>query len=75
MAAEASEREGKPHEAQGPGVGRLVAVGVGAVALGTGVIGTAVGDEVMVTLAGDGRITAGGGQAPELTAGDVTVAR
>ena len=35
----------------------------------------AVGDEVTVKLAGDGRITAGGGQAPELTAGDVTVAR
>lgn len=36
----------------------------------------AVGNEVTVKLAGDGRITAGaGGQAPALTAGDVTVAR
>lgn len=36
----------------------------------------AVGDQVSVTSAGGGRVPAGGnGQAPDLTAGDVTVAR
>ncbi len=36
----------------------------------------AVGDHVSVKTAGDGRVQAGGsGQAPDLTAGDVTVAR